>query len=47
MNNVQDYIYSSASNYIIRKGLLDIICADVPVTDTSKTLGIKRDMNYS
>jgi len=47
VNNVQDYIYSSASNYILGKGLLDITCVEVPVTDTLKTLGIKRDMNYS
>ena len=45
VNNVEDYIYSSAGNYILGKGLLDVTCVDVPVTDTSKTLGVKRDMN--
>jgi len=30
VNNVQDYIYSSASNYILGKGLLDVTCVEFP-----------------
>lgn len=46
VSKAQDFIYSSASNYITGKGLLDVTIVDVPVTDVSKTLNIKRDMNY-
>ena len=46
VNKAQDYIYSSASNYIIGKGILDVELVDSLVTDTSKTSSIKRDMNY-
>lgn len=34
-------------NYILGVGLLDITCVHVPVTDTSKTLGKRRGMNYN
>jgi REP element-mobilizing transposase RayT len=44
---VQDYVYSSASNYILNKGLLDVTLVDVPLTVTSKTLGKRRDMDYN
>jgi hypothetical protein len=46
VNKAQDYIYSSASNYINGKGILDVELVDSLVTDTSKTSSIRRDMNY-
>ena len=46
VNNAQNYIYSSASNYILGKGLMDVTLVDVPVTDTLKSSNFKRDINY-
>lgn len=44
VNKPQEYIYSSASNYILGKGLLDIELVDVFKTDVSKTIDIKREL---
>jgi hypothetical protein len=46
VKKAQDYVYSSASNYIYDEGLLDVELADVIITDVSKTIGIKRDFDY-
>ena len=46
VHKAEDYIYSSAGNYINGKGLLDITLVDIPVTNTASSLGIKRDINF-
>lgn len=37
VENAHHYIYSSASNYVTRKGLLEIELANHPIVDTTKT----------
>ena len=46
VHKAEDYIYSSAGNYINGKGLLDITLFDIPVTNTVSSVGIKRDLNF-
>jgi len=46
VTKAQDYIYSSASNYINRTGLLNVILADNPVIDTKNPSNIQRNIGY-
>lgn len=40
------YLYSSASNYVTGKGLLEIELADQPIVDTTKTSEFWKYNNY-
>ncbi|MBW8359297.1 MAG: transposase [Weeksellaceae bacterium] len=42
----QHFIYSSASNYVLGKGIIDVELADNPVIDTSKTSQFFRFRDY-
>lgn len=46
VNKAQNYIYSSASNYVNGKGLLDVTLVDIPITNTLKSFGLNRDINF-
>ena len=36
VEKAEDYIYSSANNYVNRKGLIEVVLAENPIVDTSK-----------
>jgi len=42
----QDYVYSSATNYINNEGLVDVTLADNPVIDTKNVSNISKMMRY-
>ena len=46
VEKAQHYIYSSASNYVTGKGLLEIELADHPIIDTTKTNEFWKYNNY-
>jgi REP element-mobilizing transposase RayT len=46
VNKGQDYLYSSASNYIDNKGIIDVILVDNPVVDTQNVTNIHNNLGY-
>ncbi len=42
----QDYIYSSANNYINNTGIIDVTLTDNPIIDTQKVSNIKDFFRY-
>jgi len=46
VTKAQDYIYSSASNYINNTGLFTITLADNPIIDTKNSSNVQRNIGY-
>ena len=46
VSKAQEYIYSSANNYINNKGLLKITLADNPVIDVLNLSNIQKNLGY-
>ncbi len=44
VNKAQDYIYSSASNYIDNKGIIDVILVDNPIVNTQNVANIHNNL---
>lgn len=46
MKKTQDYVHSSASNYIYYEGILDVELVDVNLLNGFKTIQFKRELGY-
>jgi len=46
VSKAQDYIYSSASNYINNKGLIKVTLADNPVVNVLNLSNVQRNIGY-